>query len=167
MKPASAPIPPPNLVCHDVRPLWTLGGAAAWLRRNVEDLLPMIEDGRLEWAWDIATSGRSRREVRVWFRSLQACKARRAGPAGAPPAPAALSEEMVIAAVIGHSRPLLRGAEVQGILNCDRNQVARFLAAGELLRAGSAPAGARGDGNRSPVILRGSLEGFLRRRRIC
>jgi hypothetical protein len=67
----------------------------------------------------------------------------------------------VVRAVIGHQRPTLRGSEAQGILNCDRNLVASLIAAKEL-RLVSAALSRHG----SPLILRESLEHFLRRRRI-
>jgi hypothetical protein len=66
-----------------------------------------------------------------------------------------------VSALIGHQRATLRGSEVQAILNCDHNLVARQVAAGELVRAGIGQPGAR-----SPLLLRESLANFLLRRRI-
>jgi hypothetical protein len=141
-------------VCRQVCPLWTLTGATAWLRKSPEEVLRLIEEGRLEWAWDIASAPSFRRRgIRVWFRALEACKAVRPLPALAP--------AQVVAAVIGHQRPTLRGSEAQGILNCDRNLVARHLAAGELGRVGIGRTGPC-----SPLLLRESLANFLLRRRV-
>ncbi len=152
-------LPSPTLTCRQVRPLWTLGGATAWLRLDQESILRYIEDGRLEWAWDIGARRGGRRIIRVWFRSLEAAKARLCGRESGP-APA-LNAAQVARAVIGHARPTVRGAEAQGILNCDRNLVAALLAAKELRLVSALQAQ-----HSSPVILRESLEAFLRRRRI-
>lgn len=141
-------------VCPQVRPLWTLTGATAWLRCSSETVLRWVEEGRLEWAWDIALGpARRRREIRIWFRALEACKAGRPLPS--------LQPAQVVAAVIGHQRETLRGNEAQAILNCERNLIARLLAAGELRGVGLLQAGPR-----RHVLLRASLANFLLRRRI-
>jgi len=133
---------------------WTVTGATAWLRKSSQDVLQMVEDDRLEWAWDISPlPSRSRREIRVLFRALEACKARQPLPE--------LSPAQVIAAIIGHPRAILSGREVQAILNCDHNQVARDLAAGELARVAVDRARTH-----SSLLLRQSLVNFLLRRRI-
>jgi hypothetical protein len=151
-----------HLVCREVRPLWTVCGAMAWLRANQEVVLHMIEDGRLEWAWDIAAPRACRREIRIWFRSLERGKIWLTQATASPLKPMPWTCEQVATAIIGHARPVIRGAEAQTILNCDRNLIAKHLAARELVMVGL-----RGVvGNRTPLILRQSLVEFLRRRRI-
>lgn len=146
-----------------VRPLWTISGATAWLRRHPDDILRMIEDGRLEWAWDIAAGPcKRRREIRIWFESMEWARRNLANPASPTLLPPALTESQVIGRIIGHHRPLLRGSEVQALLNCDRNLIFRHLRAGAL-RATSRQAS---NTCRTPLILRESLEQFLRDRRI-
>jgi hypothetical protein len=146
------------LTCHDVAPLWTVSGASGYLRRPDEEVRRWIENGRLEWAWDIGRPGSRRREIRVWYRSLEVCKGRR--PAST------LSPETVVAAIIGHNRPALRVSEVCAILNCNRNLVRRLLESGELLSYGTAQRSCQSQLRRLPLVARASLENFLRRRRL-
>lgn len=146
-----------------VRPLWTISGATAWLRRHPDDILRMIEDGRLEWAWDIAAGPcRRRREIRIWFASLEWARRHLGRPAHETPLPPPLSPAQVVEQIIGHHRPLLRGSEVQALLNCDRNLVFRHLRSGALrLASGQASLTCR-----TPLIQRASVEQFLLARRI-
>lgn len=156
----SAPLPSAGWA---VRPLWTISGATAWLRRHPDDILRMIEDGRLEWAWDIAAGTcRRRREIRIWFESLEWARRNLGRPLEDMRLPPALTPAQVLERVIGHHRPLLRGSEVQGLLNCDRNLVYRHLRSGGL-RSASAQASLT---CRTPLIRRDSLEQFLLDRRI-
>ena len=143
-----------------------MGGATAWLRKNQYEILRLIEDGRLEWAWDISAAGSCRREIRIWFRALERYKAHLRQAVKAPYAPSCLTIKEVIAAIIGHGRPILKGAEVQALLNCDQNLVVKHLAAGELVMVNAGLPQGHAAGNRSPLILRTSLETFLRHRRI-
>lgn len=163
--PVTAALPRPVLppAGWAVRPLWTISGATAWLRRHPDDILRMIEDGRLEWAWDIAAGPcRRRREIRIWFESLEHARRHLGTPAGALHLPPPLSPAQVLERVIGHHRPLLRGSEVQALLNCDRNLVFRHLRAGALRMA----SGQTSLTSRTPLIVRDSLEQFLLARRI-
>lgn len=156
MPPASAPRPA-------VRPLWSITGATAWLRKYPDDIVRMVEDGRLEWAWDIAAGlHHRRREIRIWFESLEAARRQQGRPVSELIAGPRWSAPEVLACVIGHQRPTLRGSEVQALLNCDVNHVARLLKAGELRQASRA-AMLR---CHTPVILRDSLVTFLLARRI-
>jgi hypothetical protein len=158
---ASRPVPPS--AAWAVRPLWTISGATAWLRRHPDDILRMIEDGRLEWAWDIAAGPcRRRREIRIWFESLEWARrnlGRRAAELLLSPSP---TPAQVVERIIGHHRPLLRGSEVQALLNCDRNLVFRHLRSGALRPA----SGQASLTCRTPLISRESLERFLLARRI-
>ncbi|MCX8156137.1 MAG: hypothetical protein N3J91_06805 [Verrucomicrobiae bacterium] len=160
VRPAPAPAPAAALA---VRPLWTISGATAWLRRHPDDILRMIEDGRLEWAWDIAAGPcRRRREIRIWFESLEWARRNLSRPAQDLLLPPTYTPAQVFERIVGHHRPWLRGSEVQALLNCDRNLVFRHLRAGAL-RLASSQASLT---SRTPLILRTSLEQFLLARRI-
>ncbi len=54
----------------DDRPLIPLEAAQIILDLDEDSVLGEIERGTLGWAWDIRTEGATRREVRVWRRSL-------------------------------------------------------------------------------------------------
>lgn len=163
--PAALAAIPGELLCPQVRPLWTVGGASAWLKIQQEEITRLVEEGWLEWAWDIGRSGANRREVRIWFHSLETFKRQRARPLAERAGRTPWSPETVVRAIIGHGRPTLRGTEIQALLNCSIVQVGRLLAAGELIAVRSAPAPAVV--SRSPIVLSASLKEFLLRRRIC
>lgn len=150
-------IPPARLVCRDVLPLWPVAAAVAWLRQPEAQILAWVDAGRVGWAWNLGRRAARHREIRLWFRSLEALKL-------GVPEPDHLTPDEVADAVIGHARPTLRAVEVAALLNCHRSTVTRFLVEGEL-RAAETGRPRRGP-HSSVSITRDSLVKLLVDRRV-
>lgn len=103
----------------------------------------------LEWAWDIATPGAERREVRIFWRCLLP---------GAP----ALSEAQVYNEVIPSHWGRVRGASIYRRWSCSQAHLGNLSAAGCVQAITAARTGPGG----SAEYTRSSLITFLRRRRI-
>jgi hypothetical protein len=72
--PVAAP-PPPRPRPFDFgftarRPLVPLPAVLLYLNKNAREVLTLIEDGRLRWAFDIRSSEAAARQIRVWRQSL-------------------------------------------------------------------------------------------------
>jgi len=66
-----APVPRPfDFGFSPSRPLVPLAAAMLFLNKNSKQVLALIEDGQLRWAFDIRRAGVERREVRVLRQSL-------------------------------------------------------------------------------------------------
>lgn len=119
--------------------------ARAALGVGAAGVLAAIEDGRIEWAFDVAVRVGGRRELRI----LAACL-------GGAAVPRDLNG--VLVSILGHQRQRFRGSEVQRILLCSSPHVKCLHEAGEL--SGEIIGHTR-------HITRASLAGFLRRRRVA
>ncbi len=70
---------PPAIIFRS--PTITVSTAAAALERSAEEILGMVWDGRLRFAWNIARVGETRQEIRILTRSLFDYQNRIAAPA--------------------------------------------------------------------------------------
>lgn len=123
------------------------------LDADEDEIVRSIEDGTLTLAWDIASPGSKRREIRVWRDSLLAVMRRQAGPDAAGVRP-------IIESLLPGRDPLHR--EVQRLLSCGNAHVSDLLNLEALLPAGRRPEfSCAGHVTR---ILRLSVVTFLERR---
>lgn len=123
------------------------------LDADEDDLVHAIEDGTLSLAWNIASPGSKRREIRVWRDSLLAAMRRQTGPDVAAVRP-------IIEAMLP-GRDLLH-REVQRLLSCCSSHVTELLNLEALHPAEARPAfSCPGHATR---ILRLSVVTFLERR---
>jgi len=70
----AAPVPQPfDFGFTARRPLLPLSAVAMFLNKSAREILALIEDGKLRWAFDIRSAKSSRREIRVLRQSLFEC----------------------------------------------------------------------------------------------
>lgn len=70
----NAPVPQPfDFGFTARRPLVPLSAVAMFLNKSAREVLSLIEDGKLRWAFDIRSAKSSRREIRVLRESLFEC----------------------------------------------------------------------------------------------
>lgn len=124
------------------------------LDRGEDEILRAIESGAIGWAWDIASEGAVRREIRVWRDSLLALiQGKREGD---------LSEEKVLATVLPPRD--VRSPELQRLFSCSSTHVHSLIDAA-LIRPSAEPRATSGR-NAYTVVDRASVAAFLRSRRI-
>jgi hypothetical protein len=143
----------PGLELPAARPLVPLEACMFLLDEHEDRIIASIEDGTLSLAWDIASPGSQRREVRVWRDSLLAVMRRERGPATAEVRP-------IIEAMLP-GRDLLH-REVQRLLSCSGTHVSELLNLEALLPAGPRPT--RSSPMHFTRVLRVSVVTFLERR---
>jgi hypothetical protein len=69
--PLAPPVPRPfDFGFTERRPLVPMRAVTMFLNKNSRDILSLIEDGKLRWAFDIRSARATRREVRVLRQSL-------------------------------------------------------------------------------------------------
>ena len=139
-----------------VAPLWSINGVMGILRREAEDILALIDDGKLPWAWDIATRGphaSGRAEWRIWSECVRAYQLNHSTHL------TDLTHAEVLTRLLGHSRPVLRAAEIRSVWTCDRNTIHRHIDLGNLELDPSSPR--LGSSNKTCRIPRASFEQFM------
>ena len=136
------------------RPLVPLEVAAWLLGWGDYQLECAIDRGDLEWCFDIRREAATRREIRVWRRSLQA---RARGEPSPSDWPAVAADILPIGFV-----PTIRAARVAEIFTCDPRHIGRLWSDGSLT---GQPANGGGPDS-SPIIQRASVLDFLRARRL-
>lgn len=125
------------------------------LDRDEDDILRAVETGALRWAWDIATAGAARRELRIWRGSLISLMERKAEPDQ--------DEARVIDDFLPHRD--VRTTELQRWFSCSSTHVHALLDL-HIMRE-SAPATASSGPRSYSLIERGSVVRFLTARRVA
>lgn len=133
----------------------TVSGAQSILDCGEDELLAMVDDGRIAWAWNIACKEAKRREVRLLARCVEALQKREA---------LALSEKEVHALLVPHQKPFLQHRETMRALHCKSTHLIDLITEESLLVL-DGTSWRRGPGG-SPVIKRESFMEFLNKRRI-
>jgi len=138
-----------------MRPLLPLQTVECILDRRADELLELIEAGRLAWAFDIAAApGSGRREIRVWRGSvLDYLRGYALGDA---------DQDQVLDSILPHHRPEIRGPELERTLSCSGVHIAclaRSRALHVVCQAGRGP-------NGFLRISRASVVDFLADRRL-
>ena len=143
-------------------PVLTISGVRSELPGHDEDdVLALIEEGALEFAWNIAlrVGDGIRREPIV----LKKCVAHYLASGGARPlnwTDARAFKEFFN----GDEKPFIYGTTLKLLWNCSGTHIIALIEAREL-KVQPGTTWDRGPGN-SPVITRASVEGFLKRRRM-
>lgn len=112
------------------------------------------------WCWDIGLgtfrSGNGRRELRFLERSIVGFKETGRFPT--------LTFSQVLAELMPHSKPFLKGTELQRMFLCESEMILRLIAKKELERVKGSSQGVGPQG--SPVVTRESVVEFLKARRV-
>lgn len=137
-------------------PLGSLDICAWELQTTRDNVIPMIDSGRLAWAWHMESLRSMRRCLRVWRESLMALKLGVPQPDDTPDA--------VAANILPVGRPWLSVQELHQRWMLSSGHLTDLIDQGELAVTSDSPWG-RGAGN-SPRITRESAAAFLRRRRV-
>lgn len=144
----------PTLHVSPRRPLAPIGAAMMLLDLDEDQVLSLIEEGGLAWAWDIRGPGASRREVRIWLGALTAHLT------GAPQP--VIEEGELLPRLLPHARPSLRSPELQRLFTCSATHIQGLISAGEISGERAARKGPSG----WVPVTRESVLGFLGRRRV-
>lgn len=123
------------------------------LRRDADDVLDLILDNKLGWAWNIGTT-ENRAEWRIWSKSVDAY---RSGPNASLPA---WDHDEVVAQLLGHTRSVLRGSEIRAVWTCDAQTITRHIRLGNLV-VDAARNATRRAVNQTQYIERSSFEHFM------
>lgn len=121
------------------------------LRRDADDVLDLIIDRKLPWAWNIAST-ENRAEWRIWSDCVRAYQLNTDLPI--------TDHSAVITRLLGHTRAVLRGSEIRSVWTCDAQMVPRHIRLGNL-ELDPARNAARDPRNTSPFITRASFEKFM------
>jgi hypothetical protein len=149
-KPASAIAP---------RPLMGIGAVCWRLDLGEDDVLGMIECGRLAYAWNIAADSTRAREMRVLTESVSEFILGNVRQPDDSPA-----EWSRVLSMVLPERPVIFGTELSRSLNCSSTHIMNLVTRRAIqtvpgTRWGTGPSG-------SPQIERASIESFLKQRRV-
>ena|SRR5579862_1274452 len=136
------------------RPLVHVQTAMAALDKSEDQVLAMIESGKLLWAWNIASKSAARRELRIWRASVLASL-------NDAPQPDSTEEE-VLASLFPHPAPILTTPQVQRMLSASQCHVYRLIESGALQALNKAHGGRLG----YVRVTRASVCDFLKLRRV-
>lgn len=143
-----------DLVLPASRPMIPIEVAMTCADRDEDQVLSLIECGKLEWAWDVARHGANRREIRIWRDSLMAFLQGKTGGS-------AIDAE-VIGRILPHSRPELRASEIRHMFCCSQSHISHLVEDGQLTATTLSQRGPLG----SAKITRQSIITFLLNRRV-
>jgi len=124
--------------------------ASVMLDADSDQVAEMIDDGRISMAWDIASQGATRREIRIWRDSVVAQISGEVQP-----------DFQSIDRIVPDGTRELRTRQLQHMLAASQEHIARLAKQGLLTAAGRVRRGPRG-----LRITRDSLIKFLQSRRI-
>ena len=150
--PAAATRPRVNLPA--ARHLLPMEVCVLLLDKEPDQVLQIMESGQIDFAWNIASPGARRRDLRIWRESLLALVNRSASEPR--------SVEDVINSILPARDP--RTPELQRWFCASQSHVQRLVEAGEL-RPCAPPVATRGP-NAFTRIERASVAEFLRKRRL-
>lgn len=141
------------------RPTVSIETARVYLDEVSLHVRSLIDDGDLEWAWDVSTHRARRRYVRILRRCLEGYLAKGSRPES-------ISQDAVWRSLLppGHTKPFLSTPELERALNVERDLILDLIEAGELaLLANTKPR--RGQNGEALVTVE-SFKAFLGGRRI-
>lgn len=143
-----------DLVLPVSRPMIPIEVAMTCADRDEDQVLSLIECGKLEWAWDVARAGAVRREIRIWRDSLMAFLQ--------GISLTVTQGEAVISSILPHSRPEIRASEIRHMFCCSQSHVTHLVDDNLLVATTLSARGPLG----SARITRQSLITFLLNRRV-
>jgi len=110
-------------------PMVDIAAVRAALGVNEDEVLDLIEDGQLAWAWDISTKGTGKAEMRIFARSVSAYQNAQGGLRSVANE---FTFDEVVHFVFGLSRPWLWGREIARAFNCSSEHVLNLVREGSL-----------------------------------
>jgi len=141
--------------CRQEDPLCAIVEVKRRLGANEDEVIALIEQGSLFWAFDISTPGAIKREIRVWHQSVNDYQEQTS---------ALRSVDEVIRDILPkHRRPVLRATELMRALNCSQLHVYNLIEAKQFDLVD--PNWRPGPGG-SAQLTRTSAAGFLKRRKL-
>src|SRR5713101_9707999 len=138
------------------RPLLSMKTAMVVLNRDERQVMRLIKQGALAWAFDVRRASSQRAAVRIF----RPCLAEYL-EAPEPPGPAPRDLEEVLHAILPAEGPLAPATLVARAFGCSGSHITNLIRDGLLIVARSSPRRAV-----SASLSRGSILGFLRERRI-
>jgi len=113
-------------------PMLDVAAVRAALGVNEDEVLDLIQEGHLAWAWDIATKAAEKAETRIFARSVSAYQNSEYGPRSV--ANELTFDEVVALAFTGRAndRPWLWGREITRAFNCSSEHVLNLIREGSL-----------------------------------
>lgn len=121
--PAATPVQRTLLHVPEVHLTLPLSGARVLLARDDDQLHELIELGRLEWVWNIATPEARNRELRFLVAELRGFSDLRSPISDLP---------AVIGRLLGEEKPFVDGTAFRRAFNCDSDHVLNLIRAGTL-----------------------------------
>lgn len=157
--PANPVVAPPRLPGTGRRPLMSMNAAMGELDLDEDDVLVLIDEGSLLWAWDIAGKGAGSRTVRVLTESIEDLVYSRKRPYTDDE-----SEWLRVASLVFPDKPVIVTYELARSLNCGRQLAVNLVHTRQLktvpgTRIRSGPCG-------SAQIVTASAKEWLRKRRM-
>jgi hypothetical protein len=150
---------PAPIQAAEPRPLMPISAVMTWLDLDEDDVLGLVEEGALPWAFDIASDSAQRRAIRVLAESVWDLTRKQTRSYGDEE-----SEWKRVAGLIFPAKETIVVCELARALNCCRGlarmmvQAKQFcLVPGSICRPG--PGG-------SPQIVTASAAEWLRKRRV-
>lgn len=138
-------------------PMTSIDGAKPLLGMNEDEIMALIDEGKIRWAWDLACQSRAARFVRILNRSL-VCYEK---PFLAQPETLAQVIELILPPV-SKITGTVRGTELQRACNVSSTHVINLVEA-KIICAKDWKRGPNG----SPLITRSSVVRLLTDRRIA
>jgi len=136
------------------RPLHTVSGVMGLFDVTEDDVLYLIEDGQFAWAFDIATPGARKREIRIWRRCIML---RQGGDFTAEATIADVLEDILPKPHL----PTIRAVSLCRAFNCSSSHIGHLISLGCLQEEASD----RGI-TVTRILTRSSVERFLAERRV-
>jgi len=139
------------------RPLWDVATVMAILNRSEDDVVGLIEEGRLPVAFNLASSGARRRLIVLWRTSVWDFRQNGWAPDK--------ETAEVLKDILPSTRPEMRAVEVRAALAVKQFHLRHLIEAGQLrvdkrrVVAGAGPMS-------SPWVITESVREFLTKRRL-
>ena len=146
-----------NIRLPDGRQLWSLKTVMDFMDLDEDGVLTLVELGKLV-AWNVASPGAERRDLRVWRDSVVAQKANPNARLAAPE-PEAVLPQPTIQNIGGTIYRTIRGRELRRRLSCSQWLVQNLIRTGELTAVPIAVGP-----KQTPLILHTSAVEFLKKR---
>jgi hypothetical protein len=138
------------------RPLLGMDGAKAMLDRGEDEVLALVDEGFIE-GFDISSGGRTRKEARLVLKTITHFLTTGGSR------PQEWSDAQLLDLVLPHGKPVLTGKELQRSFNCGSTHVINLITE-KLLKIQPGTDWRQGP-NGSPLVMRSSVEAFLKTRR--
>ena len=138
-------------------PMVDMAAARSALGCDVDDVLDLIEEGNLAWAWDIGL-GKRRSEMRIYAGCINGYEV-----TGVKCNLENASEDDIYGSILAReTKPWIPGIRLKSVLNCENGLVIDLVKAKEFEIL---PGGWRRGPGGSPLITKESVVAFLKRRR--